>query len=170
MIYPIVKFGNSVLETPAAPVNEFGDELKKLVEDMFESMYEAKGVGLAAPQIGISKRLAVIDITFKEDPKAKLVLANPEIIHKEGKQTQSEGCLSIPDFRENVTRAKIVTVRAQDINGKWYEKTGEDLLARAFLHETDHLNGKLYISHISALKRDLMKRKIRKLVKAGEWV
>jgi peptide deformylase len=169
MIYPIVKFGNSVLETPAAPVTEFGDELKKLVEDMFESMYEAKGVGLAAPQIGISKRLAVIDITFKEDPKAKLVLANPEIIHKEGKQTQSEGCLSIPEFRENVTRAKIVTVRAQDLHGKWFEKTGEDLLARAFLHETDHLNGKLYISHISALKRDLMKRKIRKLMKAGEW-
>jgi len=169
MIYPIVKFGNSVLETPAQPVTDFGDELKKLVEDMFESMYEAKGVGLAAPQIGISKRLAVIDVTFKEDPKAKLVLANPEIIHKEGKQTQSEGCLSIPDFRENVTRAKIVTVRAQDINGKWFEKTGEDLLARAFLHETDHLNGKLYISHISALKRDLMKRKIRKLMKAGEW-
>ena len=169
MIYPIVKFGNSVLETPAAPVTEFGDELKKLVEDMFESMYEAKGVGLAAPQIGISKRLAVIDITFKEDPKAKLVLANPEIIHKEGKQTQSEGCLSIPDFRENVTRAKVVTVRAQDIHGKWFEKTGEELLARAFLHETDHLNGKLYISHISALKRDLIKRKIRKLVRAGEW-
>jgi len=169
MIYPIVKFGNPVLETPAAPVTEFGDELKKLVEDMFESMYEAKGVGLAAPQIGISKRLAVIDVTFKEDPKAKLVLANPEIIHKEGKQTQSEGCLSIPDFRENVTRSKVVTVRAQDIHGKWFEKTGEDLLARAFLHETDHLNGKLYISHISALKRDLMKRKIRKLVKAGEW-
>ena len=111
----------------------------------------------------------MIDVTFKEDPDAKLVLANPEIIHKEGKQTQSEGCLSIPDFRENVTRAKKVTVRAQDINGKWYEKTGEDLLARAFLHETDHLNGKLYISHISALKRDLVKRKIRKLVKAGEW-
>ena len=169
MIYPIVKFGNSVLETPAAPITEFGDELKRLVEDMFESMYEAKGVGLAAPQIGISKRLAVIDVTFKEDPKAKLVLANPEIIHREGKQTQSEGCLSIPDFRENVTRPKIVTVRAQDIHGRWYEKTGEDLLARAFLHETDHLNGKLYISHISALKRDLMKRKIRKLVKAGEW-
>jgi len=157
------------LETKAADVTEFGDELKKLVDDMFESMYEAKGVGLAAPQIGISKRLAVIDVTFKEDPNAKLVLANPEIIHTEGKQKQSEGCLSIPDFREDVTRPKIVTVRAQDINGKWYEKTGEDLLARAFLHETDHLNGKLYISHISALKRDLMKRKIRKLMKAGEW-
>jgi peptide deformylase len=169
MIYPIVKYGNPVLEKPAAPVTEFDDELKTLVADMFESMYEAKGVGLAAPQIGISKRLAVIDVTFKENPREKLVLANPEIIHAEGKQIQSEGCLSIPDFRENVTRANKVTIRAQDVNGKWYEKTGEELLARAFLHETDHLNGKLYISHLSALKRDLIKRKIRKLVKAGEW-
>ena len=91
------------------------------------------------------------------------------IIAKEGRQRSSEGCLSIPEFRESVTRPKIVTVRAQDVNGKWYEQTGEDLLARAFLHETDHLNGKLYISHISALKRDLIKRKIRKLIKAGEW-
>jgi peptide deformylase len=169
MIYPIVKYGNPVLEKPAAPVTDFDDELKKLVEDMFESMYEAKGVGLAAPQIGISKRLAVIDVTFKENPREKLVLANPEIIHTEGKQTQSEGCLSIPDFRENVTRANKVTIRAQDVNGKWYEKTGEELLARAFLHETDHLDGKLYLSHLSALKRDLIKRKIRKLVKAGDW-
>jgi peptide deformylase len=169
MIYPIVKYGNPVLEKPAAPVTEFDDELKTLVADMFESMYEAKGVGIAAPQIGISKRLAVIDVSFKENPREKLVLANPEIIHTEGKQTQSEGCLSIPDFRENVTRANKVTIRAQDVNGKWYEKTGEELLARAFLHETDHLNGKLYISHLSALKRDLIKRKIRKLVKAGEW-
>ena len=169
MIYPIVKYGNPVLEKPAAPVTQFDDELKKLVEDMFESMYEAKGVGLAAPQIGISKRLAVIDVTFKENPREKLVLANPEIIHTEGKQTQSEGCLSIPDFRESVTRANTVTIRAQDVNGKWYEKTGEELLARAFLHETDHLNGKLYLSHLSALKRDLIKRKIRKLVKVGEW-
>ncbi|HEX3322603.1 MAG TPA: peptide deformylase [Terriglobales bacterium] len=169
MIYPIVKYGNPVLEKPAAPVTDFDGELKKLVEDMFESMYAAHGVGLAAPQIGISKRLAVIDVTFKEDPEAKLVLANPEIIHVEGRQTGSEGCLSIPEFREQVSRGKRVTVRAQDVNGKWYEHTGEDLLARAFLHETDHLNGKLYISHISALKRDLIKRKIKKLVKAGEW-
>src|ERR1041385_8778067 len=169
MIYPIVYYGDPVLEKPAEQVTEFNDELKKLVEDMFESMYAAHGVGLAAPQIGISKRLAVIDITFKEDPNAKLVLANPEIIHTEGKQTQNEGCLSIPEFREPVTRANKVTVRAQDIDGKWYEKTGEELLARAFLHETDHLNGKLYISHISALKRDLMKCKIKKLMKAGEW-
>jgi peptide deformylase len=169
MIYPIVKFGDPVLERPAEPVTVFDDDLRKLIDDMFESMYEARGVGLAAPQIGIPKRLAVIDITFKEDPDAKLVLANPEILHAEGKHTQPEGCLSIPEFREPVKRAQKVTIRAQDAHGKWYEKTGEDLLARAFLHETDHLNGKLYITHISALKRDLMKRKIRKLVKAGEW-
>ncbi|HXY04779.1 MAG TPA: peptide deformylase [Terriglobales bacterium] len=169
MIYSIVKFGNPVLERAAEPITTFDDDLKKLVEDMFESMYEARGVGLAAPQIGISKRLAVIDVSFKEDPNAKLVLVNPEIIHTEGKHTQPEGCLSIPEFREPVSRARKVTIRAQDVNGKWYEKSGEDLLARAFLHETDHLNGKLYISHISALKRDLMKRKIRKLMKAGEW-
>ena len=169
MIYRIVKFGDPVLEKTADPVTVFDDELRKLVEDMFESMYEAHGVGLAAPQIGISKRLAVIDVSFKEDPEAKLVLANPQILHAEGKHRQAEGCLSIPEFREPVTRASKVTIRAQDVNGKWYEKTGEEMLARAFLHETDHLNGKLYISHISALKRDLIKRKIRKLVKAGEW-
>ncbi|HEV2116901.1 MAG TPA: peptide deformylase [Terriglobales bacterium] len=169
MIYPIVKYGDPVLEKPAAPVEVFDDELRKLLDDMFESMYAAHGVGLAAPQIGISRRIAVIDVTFKEDPNAKLVLVNPQIIHTEGKQKGSEGCLSIPDFREPVTRPMRVTVKAQDADGKWFEKTGEEMLARAFMHETDHLNGRLYIHHISALKRDLMKRKIRKLVKAGGW-
>jgi peptide deformylase len=169
MIYPIVKLGESVLEKPAEPVTEFDQGLKKLIADMFDSMYDAHGVGLAAPQIGIGKRIAVIDVTFKEDPKAKIVLVNPEIVHTEGRQTSQEGCLSIPDFREKVTRARNVTVKAQDVNGKWFESTGDDLLARAFLHETDHLNGKLYISHVSALKRDLIKRKIKKLIKAGEW-
>src|ERR1019366_9710655 len=115
MIYPIGKFGNPLLEKPGEPVNAFDDELKKLVEDMFESMYAARGVGLAAPQIGISKRLAVIDVSFKEDPEAKLVLANPEIIRKEGRQRGSEGCLSITEFREEVTGEKNVTVRAQDV-------------------------------------------------------
>ena len=170
MIYPIVLYGDPVLERPAEPVTEFNDDLRKLVEDMFESMYAAHGVGLAAPQIGVSKRLAVIDVTFKEDPDAKLVLVNPEIIRREGRQTSQEGCLSLPEFRENVTRANIVTVRAQDVNGNWFEKTGDELLARALLHETDHLNGRLFISHVSGLKRDLIKRKIKKLVRAGEWV
>ena len=169
MVHEIVKLGDPVLEATAAAVTVFDGELKKLIDDMFESMYAAHGVGLAAPQIGIGKRIAVIDVTFKEDPNARIVLVNPEIIRKEGKQSANEGCLSLPDFRENVTRANVVTVRAQDLDGKWFEKTGEGLLARAFLHETEHLNGRLFISHISALKRDLIKRKIKKLVRAGEW-
>ena len=170
MIYPIVKYGQPVLEQKAVAIAEFGTaELLKLVDDMFESMYAAKGVGLAAPQIGIGKRIAVIDITSGEDPAQKLVLINPEIINKEGAQTSEEGCLSLPTFREPVTRAQKVTIRAQKADGETYEMTGEDLLARAFLHETDHLNGTLYISHISPLKRDLIRRKIRKLQKANEW-
>jgi peptide deformylase len=170
MIYPIVKFGDPVLETPAASITEFDTpELHKLIQDMFESMYAARGVGLAAPQIGISKRIAVIDCSNGENDEEKIVIVNPEIMRVEGTQSGEEGCLSIPGFRENVSRGKKVTVRAQDATGQWFEKTGEDLLARAFLHETDHLNGRLYISHVSVLKRDLIKRKIRKLVKAGEW-
>lgn len=169
MIYPIVKYGDPVLEKPAQPITEFDGALKKLAEDMFESMYAAHGVGLAAPQIGISKCIAVIDISFRENPDDKLVLVNPEIVKKHGKQKGNEGCLSLPEFRETVSRASVVTVRAQDLHGKWFETTGEGLLARALLHETEHLMGKLYISHISALKRDLMKRKIKKLMKAGEW-
>jgi peptide deformylase len=170
MIYPIVKYGQIVLETGAEPITEFDTpELHQLIEDMFESMYAAKGVGLAAPQIGISKRIAVIDVSAGEDPDERLVLINPEIIGREGSQTGEEGCLSIPGFREQVTRAQRVTVRAQDAKGQTFEKTGEDLLARAFLHETDHLNGRLYITHVSPLKRDLIRRKVRKLQKAGEW-
>ena len=122
MIYPIVKFGNPVLEKPAEKVTVFDEELQKLTEDMFESMYAAHGVGLAAPQIGIGRRIAVVDITFKEDPGAKLVLINPEIIHTEGKHTQSEGCLSLPDFRENVTRPIKVTIRAQDASWQGLRK------------------------------------------------
>jgi len=169
MIYPIVKYGAAILEKPSAPVTKFDDALAKLAGDMFESMYAAHGVGLAAPQVGISKRIAVIDVTFKEDPDAKIVLVNPEIVHVEGRITSNEGCLSLPEFREKVTRPRRVTARAQNLKGETFEVTGEELLARALLHETDHLNGKLYISHISALKRDLIKRKIRKLAKAGEW-
>jgi peptide deformylase len=170
MVYPIVRLGDPVLEREADLVKEFDTpELRKLIDDMFESMYAAKGVGLAAPQIGISRQIAVIDCSVGERPEEKLVLINPKILHTEGKQTGEEGCLSIPGFREQVTRARKVTVRAQNVKGEWFEKTGEELLARAFQHEIDHLHGKLYIKHISALKRDLIKRKVRKLVKAGEW-
>lgn len=170
MIYPIIRYGQPVLEQKAEPIIEFEtSELHTLIEDMFESMYAARGVGLAAPQIGISKRVAVIDVSTGEDPAQKIVLINPEIVAREGSQTNEEGCLSIPTFREPVTRAKKVTVRALDAKGAEFEMTGEDLLARAFLHETEHLDGRLYISHISPLKRDLIRRKIRKLQKANEW-
>jgi peptide deformylase len=170
MVYPIVKFGNPVLDREADDVTEFDTpELHKLLVDMFESMYAAKGVGLAAPQIGIGRKIAVIDTSNGENEADKLVLINPRIVHVEGKQVGEEGCLSIPGFREQVRRAKRVTIRAQDVKGEEYEKTGEDLLARAFLHETEHLMGRLYITHISALKRDLMKRKIKKMQRAGDW-
>jgi peptide deformylase len=170
MMYSIVLYGESVLEKQAEMVTEFDTpELKKLIDDMFESMYAAKGVGLAAPQIGIAKRIAVIDLSVAEDPQQKIVLINPEVIRKEEFQTGEEGCLSLPGFREQVTRPKNVTVRAQNIKGERFEMNGDELLARAFCHEIDHLNGRLYISHVSALKRDLIRRKVRKLVKAGEW-
>ena len=170
MVYPIVKFGDPVLEREAEEVTDFDTpELHKFVEDMFESMYAAKGVGLAAPQIGFARKIAVIDPSNSENPEAKIVLINPEIVHIEGKQVGEEGCLSIPGFREQVRRGKRVTVRARNAKGEEFEMTGEDLVARAFLHETDHLHGRLYITHISALKRDLLKRKIKKLQRTGDW-
>jgi peptide deformylase len=169
MVYPIVKFGDRVLEMPAQAVTAFGDNLKTLVTNMFESMYAARGVGLAAPQIGVGKRIAVIDISFQRDPGAKIVLVNPEIIRTEGRQTLEEGCLSIPGFRAKVTPPQTVALRAQDTQGSWFECTGGDLLARAVLHETDHVNGNLFLSHLSALKRASIKRQVRKLIVAGRW-
>jgi peptide deformylase len=169
MVREIVKYPDPVLERAGEPVTEFDSELEKLVEDMFESMYAAKGIGLAAPQIGLSKRLTVIDLGFKEKPEEKIVLINPEIIAREGKQYEEEGCLSLPEIREKVTRAAKVRVRAQDVKGKWFEMEGEELLSRAFQHEIDHLDGILFFRRVSALKRDLILRKIRKLQKAGDW-
>ena len=169
MIYPIVKYGAAVLETPARPVEKFNEELRQLCDDMFESMYAANGVGLAAPQVGIGRRLAVIDVTVGKNPEARLVLANPEIIHIEGEQREEEGCLSVPGFRGNVARPQYVTIRAQGAAGTSFEMNGEGLLARAFCHEIDHLDGVLFIKHLSLLKRDLIRRRIRKLQKTGEW-
>lgn len=177
MVYKVVRYMNApVLERPADAVTEFDTpELHTLIDDMFETMHAAHGIGLAAPQIDIAKRITVIDVSganSDEEGDAEpepIVLINPEVIKKEGKQTGEEGCLSIPTFREPVTRARKCTVRAQDVKGEWFEIDGEELLARAFQHEIDHLNGILFINHLSALKRDLIKRKIRKLIKAGEW-
>jgi peptide deformylase len=169
MIHPIVKYGDPVLETPTKPVEKFDEEFRKLTDDMFESMYAAQGVGLAAPQIGIGLRVTVIDVTNGKNPEARLVCANPQIIHAEGEQHEEEGCLSIPGFRGRVLRPAFVTIRAQNVTGEEFEMRGEGLLARAFCHEIDHLDGILFINHLSLLKRDLIKRKIRKLKKAGEW-
>jgi peptide deformylase len=168
-IYPIVKYGDPILEKPTPPVKKFDAELEELTEDMFASMYAAQGVGLAAPQIGKSMRLTVVDVTGGKNPEAKIVLANPEIIHAEGEVREEEGCLSIPGFRGYVMRPQFVTVRAQNAKGETFEIRGENLLARAFCHEIDHLNGILFLQHLSMLKRDLIRRKIRKMKKQGEW-
>jgi peptide deformylase len=168
-IHEVVKWPNPVLAKAGEPVTVFDAKLKKLVDEMFESMYAAQGIGLAAPQISISQRLTVIDVSFKKNPEEKLVLINPEIIEREGKQVEEEGCLSLPEIREKVQRAARVKVRAQDVTGKWFETEGEELLARAMQHEIDHLDGILFIDRLSRLKRDLVIRKIKKLQKLGEW-
>jgi peptide deformylase len=168
-IYPIVKYGDPILEKPGEPVKKFDAELEELAEDMFASMYAAQGVGLAAPQIGKSMRFAVIDVTGGKNPEAKIVLVNPEVTHAEGEVREEEGCLSIPGFRGYVVRPQFVTVRAQNVRGELFEIRGENLLARAFCHEIDHLNGILFLQHLGMLKRDMIKRKIKKLRKQGEW-
>jgi peptide deformylase len=170
MVRSIVKYGDPVLERAAEAVTEFDTpELTELVSDMWETMYAAKGVGLAAPQVGVSKRISVIDISVGEREEEKIVIINPQVVFKEGSQTGEEGCLSIPGFREPVTRANKVKVVAKNVRGETVELEGDELLARAFQHEIDHLNGILFISHLSTLKRDMIRRKIRKLQKAGEW-
>lgn len=169
MIYPIVKYGREVLEKPGNPITEFNADFEKLVADMFETMYAANGVGLAAPQIGLPLRLCVIDTSSGEDPSARLVLVNPVVVSTEGNQMQEEGCLSLPDFRAKTPRPERATVRAVDLHGQEFTRTGEGLLARAFCHETDHLNGKLFIQYVGRLKRESILRKIRKMMKAGDW-
>ena len=168
-IYSIVKYGDPVLEKPGATVTKFNAELEELAEDMFASMYAAQGVGLAAPQIGKSLRFAVVDVTGGKNPEGRIVLANPEITHAEGEVREEEGCLSVPGFRGYVIRPQFVTVKAQNAKGEFFEIRGENLLARAFCHEIDHLNGILFLQHLGMLKRDLIKRKIKKLKKQGEW-
>jgi len=168
-LHEIVKYPDPVLAKPGERVTEFGPELEQLVDEMFDSMYAAQGIGLAAPQIGISKQITVIDVSFKDDPKAKLALINPEIISEEGSQVEEEGCLSLPDIHAKVERAERVKVRAFNVKGEEFEVEGDDLLARAMQHEIDHLHGILFIDRLSRLKRDLILRRIKKLQKTGDW-
>jgi peptide deformylase len=169
MILKILKYPEPVLSQPGEPVSEFDDALRKLAADMFETTYDSKGIGLAAPQVGVSKRLTVIDLSTGKDPKDRLVLVNPEIVFREGKVYEEEGCLSFPDIREKVVRAAKVRIRAQNEHGKWFEMDGEDLLSRCMQHEIDHVDGMLFIFRMSALKRDLNLRKIRKMQRDGKW-
>ena len=169
MILKIVKYPDPILSRPGEPVTEFNAELRRLIADMFETTYASQGVGLAAPQVGVSKRLTTIDLSMGKEPNDKLVLINPEIIFSDGKLYEEEGCLSFPDIREKVVRAAKVRIRAQDEKGKWFEMDGEDLLARCFQHEIDHVDGLLFIFRMSGLKRDLTLRKIRKLQRECTW-
>lgn len=165
----IVKYGDPVLTKKAEPVTEFNEELKRLVADMFETMYAAPGVGLAAPQVGISKRLFVMDCSGGEDPKQRIAFINPEIISVEGEQNGDEGCLSFPGIYFEVQRPKRVVAKALDVEGKEFTIDAMDLAARCIAHETDHLDGELFIDYLSPLKREIIKAKIKKQIKAGRW-
>lgn len=169
MILKIVKYPEPVLQQQGEPVTEFNDELRQFVADMFETMYASQGIGLAAQQVGVAKRITVIDLSQGKEPEDKIVLINPEIILREGRQYEEEGCLSFPEIREKVVRAAKVRVRAQDEHGEWFEMDGEELLSRAFQHEIDHLDGILFIFRMSPLKRSLSLRKIRKMQTEGTW-
>jgi peptide deformylase len=169
MILKIVKYPDPILSRPGEPITEFNAELRKLIADMFETMYAEQGIGLAAPQVGASIRLMVIDLSVGKVPEDKLVLINPEIIFTDGKLYEEEGCLSFPEIREKVARHAKVRIRAQDEKGKWFEMDGVDVLSRCFQHEIDHVDGMLFIFRMSALKRDLNLRKIRKMQREGKW-
>src|ERR687897_1777923 len=161
----IVKWPAPVLDTPADPVTEFDDDLQRLVSNMFETMYAAPGVGLAGVQVGIAKRLFVMDCSGGKDKSSRYFMANPEIIVQEGKQDGEEGCLSIPGIYSKVQRSMRVIARGHDLDGKQYEIEGIELEGRCLLHETDHCDGILYVNRITPLKREIVKRKISKVQK-----
>ena len=165
----VVKWPNPILDNPGEPVTEFGDNLKKLVSDMFETMYSAPGVGLAAVQVGVSQRLFVMDCSGGKDPEQRIALINPEVLRVEGTQNGEEGCLSFPGIFTPVERNLRAVVRAQDVNGNEFEIDGMELTARCMLHETDHCDGIVFLDKMSPIKRELVKRKIKKLQKAGQW-
>ena len=165
----IVTWPNPILETPADPVTNFNGDLKQLVDRMFETMYSAPGVGLAAVQVGVPKRLFVMDCSGGKDPAQRVVMINPEVVNMEGKQNGEEGCLSFPGIYFGVERNLRAIVRAHDVSGNEFELDGTELAARCMLHETDHCDGIVFLDKMTPLKREIVKRKIKKLQKAGEW-
>jgi peptide deformylase len=169
VIRPILKFGEAPLHLRAAEVGELTADVRKLIDDMIETMYAAPGIGLAAPQIGVSLRIFVVDLSLGHKPEDLLVFVNPEFVELEGMQLEEEGCLSVPGFNAKVARPMRAVVRGLDRNGTPHTVEGKDLLARAFQHEMDHLDGKLFLDRVRGIKRDLIVRKIRKMARAGKW-
>jgi peptide deformylase len=169
MIVPILKYGAPELRNVSTPVDFFGGELEKIVKNLFDTMYGSPGIGLAAAQIGINLRLATIDLSVGENADQRIVICNPQVISVEGEQKSDEGCLSIPDFSETVIRPQKMVIRGLDGNGEEVTIEAEGLLARCLSHEIDHMNGILFVDHLSPLKRTLIRNKIKKLAKSGEW-
>jgi peptide deformylase len=169
MLRPLLRYGDTILHAPAAPVAAITTEIDRLITDMIETMYAAPGIGLAAPQIGVPLRIFVVDLSIGRDPKGLIVMVNPEFVERDGTQMEEEGCLSVPGFNATVVRPQRAVVKGLDRDGTPHQHEGVGLLARAFQHEMDHLDGTLFIDRLRGLKRDLIVRKIRKLAKAGKW-
>jgi peptide deformylase len=169
MIRPILKYGDHVLHDPAKPVDTIAADVGQLVDDMIQTMYAAPGIGLAAPQIGVPLRIFVVDLSIGRDPAGLIVMINPEFVERSGMQLEEEGCLSVPGFNATVVRPMRVVLKGQDRSGAACEREGTGLLARAFQHEMDHLDGTLFVDRLRGIKRDLIVRRIRKLTRAGKW-
>ena len=169
MIRPILRYGADTLHRPAAPVAGITPEIQQLIDDMIKTMYAAPGVGLAAPQIGVPLRIFVADVSVGRDPEALHVFVNPEFVERDGMQLEEEGCLSVPGFNATVVRPMYAVIKALDRQGQPFQHEGTGLLARAFQHEMDHLDGTLFVDRLRGIKRDLIVRKIRKLTRAGKW-
>ena len=169
MIRPILKYGDQILHDLAQPVDTITPAIERLVDDMIETMYAAPGIGLAAPQIGVSLRIFVVDLSLGSDPSGLIVMINPDFVNRDGLQLEEEGCLSVPGFNATVVRPSRVVVKGLDRSGHEQQHEGTDLLARALQHEMDHLDGTLFVDRLRGIKRDLIVRKIKKLTRAGKW-
>jgi peptide deformylase len=168
-IRPIVKYGHPALHAPSLAVERIDDEVQRLLDDMVETMYAAPGIGLAAPQVAVPLRVIVVDLSVGEDPGQVIKLINPEFVEKEGEQRYEEGCLSVPGYGGSPVRPARVTVKGLGPDGEERVHTGTELLARAFCHEIDHIDGLLFVDRLTPLKRDLLKRKLRKKARNQDW-
>lgn len=169
MIRPILRFGFDALHQPAAPVPEVTPEIERLIDDMIQTMYAAPGIGLAAPQVGASLRIFVVDVSVGRNAADLLTFVNPEFVEREGMQLEEEGCLSVPGFNATVARPALAVVKGLDRLGKEHVVEGTGLLARAFQHEMDHLDGMLFVDRLRGLQKDMIVRRIKKLSRAGKW-